>query len=119
MVTVIFYNILQILINQELSITFLTLAISLRCDGSIDRMQVDKMYVLVKIINNEGNLELLFLGAEEPKECGVKDIVQAIEDGYNKIYDKGSFKQIISKSSSIVTDGVKCNTKGKKDYEHY
>lgn len=55
-----------------------TLAISLRCD----RMQVDKMYVLDKIINNEGNKELLFLGAEGPKERGVKGMIQG----------KGSFK---------------------------
>jgi hypothetical protein len=87
-----------------------TLAISLRCDGSVDRMQVDKIYVLAKIINNEGSSELLFLGAEEPKERGVKGMIQAIEDGCDKLYGKSSFKQIISKSSSIVTDGAKCNT---------
>ncbi|XP_025190261.1 uncharacterized protein LOC112590884 isoform X2 [Melanaphis sacchari] len=87
-----------------------TLAISLRCDGSVDRMQVDKIYVLVKIINNDGSAELLFLGADEPKERGVKGMIRAIEDGCDKLFGEGSFKKIILKTSSIVTDGAKCNT---------
>lgn len=87
-----------------------TLAISLRCDGSVDRMQIDKIYVLVKIINNEGSAELLFLGADEPKEREVKGMIRAIEDGCDKLFGEGSFKKIILKTSSIVTDGAKCNT---------
>jgi len=95
-----------------------TLAISLRCDGSVDMMKIDKIYVLIKIINYEGNAELLFLGAEEPKDRGVKGMMQAIEDGCDKLFGEGSFKKIILKTSSIVTDGAKCNTEKKMDYGH-
>lgn len=51
------------------------------------------MYVLDEIFNNEGNKDLLFLGAKEPKERGVKGMIHAIEDGCDKLYNY--FKIII------------------------
>jgi len=44
------------------------------------------------------------------KERGVKGMIRAIEDGCDKLFGEGSFKKIILKTSSIVTDGAKCNT---------
>lgn len=38
------------------------LAVSLRVDGSVDRTNMDKIYVLAKIVNEIGKLELIFLG---------------------------------------------------------
>ena len=35
-------------------ITNKTLALSLRCDGSIDRTQIDKIYVMVKVVTKGG-----------------------------------------------------------------
>lgn len=40
-------------------------------------------------------------------------MIQVIEDECDKLYGKGSFKQIISKWSSIVTDRAKCDTEKK------
>lgn len=41
--------------------------ISLRIDGSIDFSQIDKIYVMTKIINLDGS-ELFFIGVGEQKE---------------------------------------------------
>lgn len=39
------------------------IAISLRCDGSLDRTQVDKIYVLAKLKTSRGDKDTIFLGA--------------------------------------------------------
>lgn len=44
------------------------LAMSLRIDGSVDRQQLDKIYVLAKIITSTGASELIFLGVNEQVE---------------------------------------------------
>jgi len=49
-------------------------------------MHVDKIHVSFKIIDNNGNVELLFLGVKEPKELDVKGIMQAIKDGCDKLF---------------------------------
>jgi hypothetical protein len=41
------------------------LAISLRYDGSVDRAQIDKIYVIIKVIKKSGKEEHFFLGAGE------------------------------------------------------
>lgn len=41
------------------------LAMSLRADGSIDRTNIDKIYLLARIINVSGDMETLFLGIGE------------------------------------------------------
>lgn len=41
------------------------LAVSLRVDGSIDRTNIDKIYVLAQTINAAGDKEMLFLGIGE------------------------------------------------------
>jgi len=46
------------------------LAISLRCDGSVDRTQIDNIHVLAKVVTEKGNVELIFIGFEEPKNKG-------------------------------------------------
>ena len=43
------------------------LALSLRCDGSVDRRRIDNCHVIAKIINQEGKLEVLF-----PRACRAK-----------------------------------------------
>ncbi|KAF0710250.1 E3 SUMO-protein ligase KIAA1586-like, partial [Aphis craccivora] len=49
-------------------------ALSLRCNGSVDRTQIDKMYVLIKSISLKGEEKLYFLGAAEPIERGAKGL---------------------------------------------
>ena len=44
------------------------LASSLRCDGSVDRTQVDKIFTMLKIIDKDADEKLLFVGAKEPEK---------------------------------------------------
>lgn len=51
-------------------------ALSLRVDGSVDLTQIDKIYVMAKIINLDGSSELLFIGIAqqtERKAIGLKN----------------------------------------------
>lgn len=50
------------------------IAVSSRCDGSVDRMQVDKVYVLTKCVLKNGETKL-FLGAAEPQIHGAEGIL--------------------------------------------
>jgi len=47
-----------------------TLAISLQCDGSVDRTQNDKLYVMANTVHRNGKTSLYFLGADEPWSKG-------------------------------------------------
>lgn len=85
-------------------------AMSLRIDGSIDRTQIDKIYVMSKIVNSEGELELLFLGVSEQIIRGAVGLLaasmKAIEDNFNKAV----LEIILNKVSSVCTDGANVNT---------
>lgn len=83
-------------------------AISLRADGSIDRTCIDKIYVLAKIINAEGNLETLFIGVGEQEEKGAKGLYVTIEKIINK-HENHLWDQLLKKMSSFVTDGASIN----------
>lgn len=51
-------------------------AISLRVDGSVDFTQIDKIYVMAKVINFNGSAELLFIGVgkqTQRKAIGLKN----------------------------------------------
>lgn len=39
-----------------------SLAMSLRCDGSVDRSQIDKIYVLLKVVSKNGETNQYFFG---------------------------------------------------------
>jgi len=43
-----------------------SLALSLRCDGSVDRTQTDKLFVMIKPLDANSEEHLYFLGADEP-----------------------------------------------------
>lgn len=55
------------------------IAISLRVDGSVDRTQVDNIDVMAKIITAEANVELIFIGFEEPESKGAGGYYNAIK----------------------------------------
>lgn len=65
------------------------LAISIRIDGSVDRTQLDKIYVLAKIVNPQGSLELIFLGVHQQDDRGADGLLraafQAIENNVIRI----------------------------------
>ena len=84
-----------------------SLALSLRCDSSVDRRRIDNCHVLAKIINQAGKPELLFLGLDEHKARGTPGYVQAVKDAVNLT---SSWSDIAGKMTSIVTDGTNLNT---------
>ena len=87
------------------------LALSLRCDGSVDRRRIDNCHVIAKIINQEGKLEVLFLGLAEPKDRGTQGYVQAVKDA---VSITSNWKSVAEKMTSLVTDGTNLNTGHKK-----
>lgn len=87
------------------------LALSLRVDGSIDRSQIDKIYVMAKIVTSSGQSELIFLGVKEQTEREAVGLFRtalgAMEDlfGHEFVYNV-----ILMKTSSICTDGTNVNS---------
>lgn len=73
------------------------LAISLRCDGSVDRAQIDEIYVIIKVINKSGKEEQFFLGADEVYKRGALDILEGIETACINIL--GSILEVFSISN--------------------
>lgn len=57
---------------------------SLRCDGSVDRTQVDKLFVMLKLLNGSAQEELVFVGAKEPKEKGAEGHLNAVRAACKK-----------------------------------
>jgi len=86
-----------------------SLALSLRCDGSVDQTRIDKMYLLMKSITLEGEEKLYFLGAEEPIERGAKGMCDALKTACVKRLGNEYLNNILKKTSSLVTDGGSSN----------
>jgi len=83
-------------------------AISLRVDGSVDFTQIDKIYVMAKVINLDGSSELLFIGVgkqTQRKAIGLKNAVMAAIEATIK-----DPKRLLRKVSSLCTDGTNVNT---------
>lgn len=97
-------------LEQELNSS---LAISLRCDGSVDRTQIDKIYTMAKTISKTGSEELYFLGAAEPEEKGAKGMLEAVKHGCDGTLGTSS-NGMLKQTSSLVTDGASVNT-GEKE----
>lgn len=48
------------------------IALSIRIDGSVDTTQIDKIYVLLKILTIDDDSELIFLGiGEQTERCAI------------------------------------------------
>lgn len=45
----------------------------------MDRTQVDKLFVMLKLINGSVKEELVFVGIEEPKERGTEGLLNAVK----------------------------------------
>ena len=76
--------------------------ISLRCDGSVDRTQIDKIFVMEKVVRDRGAEELYFLGVDECPKRGAEGLLMAVQSA--------AFEKVLLKTSSFVTDGTHCNT---------
>jgi hypothetical protein len=44
------------------------LALSLKVDGSVDRMQINNIHLLSKVVLSDGDVRSCFIGFEEPEE---------------------------------------------------
>lgn len=87
------------------------LALSLRIDGSVDRSQMDKIYVCGKLITKEGKQELVFLGMDEQTERGAIGLFRTTLNAMIKMFSKEFvYAHILPKISSVCTDGVNTNT---------
>lgn len=85
-----------------------SLALSLRIDGSIDFTHVDKIYVMGKLVNLDGSRELIFIGIGEQKERKAQGLMLAVIDALKVAF--GDANLILSKISSLCTDGTNVNT---------
>jgi len=77
-------------------------ALSLRCDGSVDRTQIDKMYVLIKSISLKGEEKLYFLGAAEPIERGAKGMFDALKTACINILGTENFNKVLKKQHLLL-----------------
>ena len=62
---------LQIIVDSHKNISNTikeSFASSLRCDGSVDITQVDKIFIMLKVIDKNAHEQLFFLGAKNPKK---------------------------------------------------
>lgn len=58
-----------------------SLACSLHIDGSVDRYQIDKIYILLKIVVATGQLETILLGIGQKVEPGAQGLFDAVKKG--------------------------------------
>lgn len=86
-----------------------SIAMSLRVDGSVDRMNIDKIYILAKLVNREGSLETVFIGVGQQKKRYAAGLYEAIKTTINNI-SPGLYDTVLNKMSSLVTDGASINT---------
>ena len=55
------------------------IAVSLRVDESVDKQQVDNVFMMAKIVSGDGSDRLVFLGFAEPDECKAIDMMSLFE----------------------------------------
>lgn len=54
---------------------------SIRINGSVDRTQIDKIYIMLKIITANGEKDLIFLGVSEQTIRGAAGLFDAVKRG--------------------------------------
>ena len=86
-------------------------SISLRSDGSVDRINVDMIYTLAKLIDKVGNTSLIFSGVGEPFERGSLGIFNTIIKSMEYLLGSNLTNLIMKDDSSLVTDGTSVNTR--------
>lgn len=83
------------------------LAISLRIDGSVDRMQKHNVYVLIHIVTNIGELKTYFLGFDIPVGNSALSYQIVTKQIATNILP---WDRLLSMTTSLVTDGEIKNT---------
>jgi len=82
-----------------------TISMPLRCDGSVDRSQIDTIYIILKTVSLKGVEEQYFLGAGQVEQRGAEGILDAIETACINNVGHDVTEYIFKNISSIVTDG--------------
>lgn len=83
-----------------------SLAVSLRVDGSVDRMQKHNVYALIHVITDVGKMKTYFLGFDIPLGNGALAYQQVTQ---NIAEDIVPWDQLLSMTTSLVTDGENKN----------
>lgn len=86
-----------------------SLACSLHIDGSVDRTQIDKIYILLKIVDPTGNLETVFLGIGQKDTEGARGLFDAVVEGICNNVGVELYQLIMARVTSICTDGANVN----------
>lgn len=81
-------------------------AFSIHIDGSVDRTQIDKIYILLKIVTTTCDLETIFIGIGQK----MKGLFEATKKGIIDNFGEEVYAMIMSRVSSICTDGENQNT---------
>lgn len=87
-------------------------ALSVRLDGSVDRAQIDKIYVLTKSINETGESQETFIGVAEPDQRGAAGVMNALKQALTANFGEDGLK-LLRCISSVVTDGASVNVGAK------
>lgn len=84
-------------------------AISIHIDGSVDRTQIDKIYMTLKVIKTTGDLESLFAAIGQQINSGAAGLMEAVKNGLIDNVGMDLYRMIMSLLSSICTDGANIN----------
>lgn len=68
----------------------------------------------MKVIDKSGDLKTLFIGIGRQTKRGAEELMEAVKSGIIENVGEELFKLIMSRVSSICTDGTNVNTGGKK-----
>lgn len=88
----------------------IALAISIHIDGLVDRTNIDKIYIILKIVNRTGSLETLFIGIGQQINSGDIGLFEATKMGIIENVGEEVYELIMKNVSSICTDGENKNT---------
>ncbi|XP_037049072.1 uncharacterized protein LOC119083454 [Bradysia coprophila] len=84
-----------------------SLALSLRLDGSVDRMQKHNVYVLIHVITDVGEVKTFFLGFDIPVGNSALSYQKVTQNIVDEVLP---WESLLSMTTSLVTDGERKNT---------
>lgn len=87
-----------------------SIACLIRIDGSVDRTQMNKIYICLKTINKDGTEKFNFIGIGKQTQPSASGLMEAVKNCICDNYGTDIYQLIMQKGSSIVTDGCSLNT---------
>ena len=76
----------------------------------MDRTQIDKIFVMAKVVHHGVAENLCFLGVDECPQRGAKGLLMAVRNACVNTVGEPVFNKLLLKTLSFVTDGTNCNT---------